>query len=738
MSAAAAAGRGAAPRGALSQALSKLQDAVADLESPPEGIQDLIDKFQPMAAAADRTGELSTSAAWEAGMLLWVLLNEHVVARGDAVFHAANALVHEIKDVCRPDAPATSQLMPVAASLLGLVCSEELDHETQHMAAATLSHLLMMRPCTEALLAASGTPPSIRRLIAKAQRDGDLQGASLLLLAEMARDAEMAKRLASPQTGLAAAAVRLMRSNAAAGGPVDGFDVTLIAPMRLITRLTTHSVPAAARARVWAEDGLAAALAGVLVAVDPADCAGSEVMRGMREDAAFDCLGLMMLLMSEGGAQGFQTTLDAVGARGGAALQRAMALGRGPNQNLALNAMGFVSMLSQRPRGCAALRALPRATVELVAVLRRQEGDGESALALQAYAATALTSVLSAEPVASRIPEALLRAAAAEGSAGSLLGSLARLLAASFDPDGGAPEEARWDLLITATTLLSSMAAVADGERLRTLQRVPRLPELCALALEHFIPKAREDILTRLGALVLLVVGLAAINPRPEAGPSAGGVDADTAAVRAALRASPGLRGSLQLFMRRSQTGPHDPNFTRLSYEPARHSISRLLEVLDGGGAAAPAAAPAAAAAAAAAAAPSVAGRRSAARQPQTACTGGAGSSGAGGSSGGGDSGGASGASGSGASGSGASTSASGSGSVAGADSGQAAAQPRACGSCGKGAADLQPPVVALLRCAGCKAQYYCGEACAKADWSTHRAACKVAQAARKAAQAAA
>jgi hypothetical protein len=60
------------------------------------------------------------------------------------------------------------------------------------------------------------------------------------------------------------------------------------------------------------------------------------------------------------------------------------------------------------------------------------------------------------------------------------------------------------------------------------------------------------------------------------------------------------------------------------------------------------------------------------------------------------------------------------------------AAEPlRVCGGgCGKG-----EPEVRLLRCVGCKAQYYCGDACARAHWPSHRAACKAAARRASAAQ---
>ncbi|GBF94036.1 hypothetical protein Rsub_07304 [Raphidocelis subcapitata] len=273
------------------------------------------------------------------------------------------------------------------------------------------------------------------------------------------------------------------------------------------------------------------------------------------------------------------------------------------------------------------------------------------------------------------------------------------------------------------------MLTTATAAQLRVLQQVPRLAAACVRALHYWLTEASDEEEVAVPYLVILVAGLAGFDvvQLERWGTQPPAATADTAAARAALRGGLGIEGALRRFL--SQQPPDEDG----SIESARWAAKWLLRLPEVNAAAAAAPKPAAAevaaaaatAAAAAAAAMAAAGERAVPQQPQP----GAGSSGSGADGSGSSGSGAGGASGSGAgsaSGSGAgSASGSGAGSVSSAETDL---RPRACGECGKSGAGAP-----LLRCVGCKAQYYCGEACAMAHWPAHRAACKAARAAKAA-----
>jgi hypothetical protein len=485
------------------------------------------------------------------------------------------------------------------------------------------------------------------------------------------------------------------------------------AVLRLLIRITSRKVPAAARAHALATPGLAAAAVDLLMALGSEDWAAakeewqaeSAESKACWEDLESTILMVLSVALWAGEAAS-AAAFDALTSRD--ALSHLLALLRSPNLLRSTGASKCIAALADMEAGCDALFLVPRAASELAAALRRAHADGEEPVFMQLHAASALACLLGHSQGA-RVAAGLACAAMAEGSAGSLLGALAGLLTASM-ASGGGRFEYEWNMLDCTTAVLSHMVAAPKTSVLHllpVLQRAP-LAEVCVRAVRYWLAGASDEQLRVLAILVLIVAGLAGLHPEQ----SSAAASADTAATRAALlREAPGMEGALQLFLawaRRQQ--PKDENTA--AAVPAAKWLLRLPEVK------APTAAsvsqPAAAAAEAAearetaadpaVAAPSAAPSPAAApaaplpvaaslpamQQPRD--------------------------------GSSSSGSSSSSSSGRGCKSEAAAPPPRACGGCGKSESEVR-----LLRCAGCKAQHYCGDACAGAHWPSHRAACKAA-----------
>ena len=245
--------------------------------------------------------------------------------------------------------------------------------------------------------------------------------------------------------------------------------------------------------------------------------------------------------------------------------------------------------------------------------------------------------------------------------------------------------------------------AAGTEEQLRVLRSAPRLAEADVAALQSWLREgSSETVMDAMDFLLCLAVKAGfgvqhTINPDAPPGATA----ADAAPALAVLRGAPGLVEAVLPRLLEWGRGQEEGDYSlKLAFEVAQW-LQLLPKMQTAAAAAAPLPAATAAAAAAAAAAvgadqtvvraltaaaavppPAAAGERAVMQQPGPS----AGSSGSG----------------------------------AG-----AAALLHVCGVCGKSAAEAP-----LLRCVGCKAQYYCGNACALAHWPSHRAACKAARSA--------
>ena len=492
----------------------------------------------------------------------------------------------------------------------------------------------------------------------------------------------------------------------AAGAASRGAALKCQGVLRLLTTLTLPSVGAAARAAVLATLGLVAAVVDLLVALGSQEWAAVreewEAERGasveLWEELERPLLMTLVALIPRGGA-GRDSPLGALTSR--CALPRLVALLRSPNVRIRMGASGCIFMVATTDEGRDALSLVPRAASELAAALRRAHANGEDPSMTQFNAAHALSRLLEHRQSA-RVADGLASAAMAEGSAGPLLGALAGLLTASAA--GGDLLDMDWQMFECASTVAFFMAiGTQQGERqvrLRpVLQRSP-LAQACVRALAHWLPKASDEQMRMVWRPVGLVGILAGFNAQQGATAPADipAVTADTAAARAALREAPGMAGALRRYLAWGQGHLGEINILVMAAAgfllmlpevaaPRAAAASQAAATAAPAGAAAgpasaaPAPAPALAAAAAAAAAPPPAAVSLSVEQQSRD-----GASGDGGCS------------------------------------GEAPAPPRACGGCAR-----SEPEVRLLRCVGCKAQYYCGDACARAHWPSHRAACKAA-----------
>ncbi|GBF94899.1 hypothetical protein Rsub_08142 [Raphidocelis subcapitata] len=697
-------------------------------------------RSQALLDAADgMEGVLEGAAAAAAAELLQPLLNEaFLIAHPDLYRLTVRSVKIVFNSFSSEGLPCI--LGPVGASLLALFLNRQLTQVARSVAAAPLLDLLDRPGCAAALLAAPAAKGAVKALIAVAKHEGaQNQSEAFYMLAQLfGADAAAAERAAS---ALCPLAVERLRSGTAAGAASVATAVALAGPARLLSSVAGLAAPDAVRARAATTPGLAGAVADLLVAL------GSEEWIAAREVLGAPCDGVEVEMLMVLGALMAQTrgahapTFEALTSRG--ALPRVLALLRSPLEPLRRSAAFCIASIASEERGRHALFKAPRAAVELVAVLRRAHADGEDPATIQLSAAIALVEMIR-HSEGPRVAEALARAAAAEGSAGSLLGALAGLVAQSVSGNGC--PKMTWSMCSCAAVLLHRIILFATAEQLRVLRRAP-LAEPCVRALLYWVPQASDGQMAAAGDLVVVVAVLAGFDIWGESdedadpGPLPPPATADTAAARAALQGAPGLEGVLQRCL--DWKLGHDPeDFFATTLVAAANWLLGLPDAKAAATAAAAAAAPAAAgpapvdpaaapapAAAALLAPPLVAGERTAMQQPGPWAGGsgsgahGSSSSGAHGSSGSGAHGssgsGAHDSSGSGAHGGSSGSSASGSGA-------EAAARPRACGGCGN-----STPEAPLLRCVGCKSQYYCGEPCALSHWPSHRAACK---AARKAA----
>ncbi|GBF97136.1 hypothetical protein Rsub_10323 [Raphidocelis subcapitata] len=633
--------------------------------------------------------------------------------------------------------------VPAASSLLDLFFNVQLGVQTRSTAAEALAKLLYVTDCSASLLAAPAAEGAVEALIEAAKHEGDPQqdSACSVLAGLVTADAATAERAASPEAGLLPIAVERIRS-VAADGPQGLVGRSFFGPLRLLWVLAGSAAPDAVRARARAVPGLAGAAAKLLMALAAAERAAeadAQQAACQHEEMATQSLKLLWILMS-GDFFTYAHAFDALTRSG--ALPRVLALLRSPNRTTSGAATRCIASFASEGEGRDALFRAPRAATELTAVLRRAYADGEAPALTQNYAAVALAKLISHSD-GQRVAEALARAAAAEGvaaaegSTGSLLGALAGLIAASVEDTVGSIA-LRWKMCYSGAAIVSEMFFITPTltEQLRALRRAPPLAEACVRALRYWLAAASDEQMGVVVSLVFVVGVLAGFDSeqasRKGAPPPA--ATADTAAVRAALRVAPGLGAALQRFF------DWDQRQRSLGALPAEYAVStakwllRLPEVKAPAAAAAaptpaaaaavPPAAPTAAdpasaaplgalvqapATAAAVPPPAAAGGRSVDAQPLAPEAGSSsrnradGGSGTGRSAGNGN----------------------GGSSAAGSDSdAEAAARPKACGACGKSAAAEAP----LLRCVACKAQYYCGDACALSHWPSHRPACKAAR----------
>ncbi|GBG00634.1 phosphatidylcholine-sterol acyltransferase [Raphidocelis subcapitata] len=705
----AAAAAPAAARERLAAGLRELGAALSRKAQPglaPE-VQELIESWDLRCralldaanSAADGLPGEAAAAAAAAELLQPLLSGAFVSAHPDLFTPTVQAVKSAILLCCSTEASAYI-FGPVAASLLDLFLSEQISWQIRRAAAELLVILLARRDCAAWLLAAPSAASAINTLIAAAKREGKPQqdSAFAVLAALAAADAATAERAGSPEAALLPLAVERIRSITVCR-PYGSMGSCDFGPLRLLRALmSTASTVVCERAQQV--PGLACAVIDLLMVL------GSDEWAAMREELGVMALGQLeseILVVLAGlmasaplNAPAYATLLSSRGA-----LPRVLALLRSPSEQARRAASFCLAEVVGVEAGRDALFNVPRAASELAAALRRAHAEGEDPLTTQCHAACALMRLV-CHSRGRRVAEALVRAAAAEGRGGSLLGALAGLIAASAD-DEAVAIHLRRRMCYGSVAVLNQMLLVGmTAEQLRVVRQAPRLAAACVAAMQYWADAEASDdqmcIVDQLVVTVAVLAGLEQLGRTPGAQPAA--ATADTAAGRAALRRAPGMEGMLRRFL----MSPRPPSEDALmaAAELAAKWLLRLPEVKAAAAAAlTPSAAMAAAAAAptaagpasaaptaaqaqAAAAAPSAAasGRSAAAQQPQPE----AGSSGGGaeGSSGCGS--GASGASGIGA---------------------EPAALPRACGGCGKSAADEAP----LLRCVACKAQWYCGDA---------------------------
>ena len=612
----------------------------------------------------------------------------------------------------------------MGASLLGLFLSERLSQRIRDDAAWELMSTLTRRGCAAAVLAAAGGEGAVDALIAAAKREGDAVhvGNAFLVLGRLAEaDVVVRERAASADAALLPVAVARMRAAAAGAASFDAV-LAFQGPLLLLNKLTMAT---AASARALATPGMAAPAVDLLMALGSEEWAAvkgewtAEKEEWMLSWARMKNDTLMMLTASTlAGKVACAAVFDAVTSRG--ALPRVLELLRSPNKEARTAASVCISELAGLEGGCDALFLVPRAASELTAALRRAHADGDDPSLTQCHAVRALSRLL-CHSQGARVAEGLVRAAMAEGSASSLLGALAGLLTASTD--GGGYLNAKCGMLSCGTAVLIHMVAAARTKQLLlvpVLQRSP-LAEACVHALRYWLAK-KTDGDWQMVAFPFLPFVVATLAGCDDVGPNATvgrmpAATADTAATRAALREAAGIDDRLRRLLAWARRRPHDEVKRTIAatkwllrlpevQAPAAAAVSQALAATGAtvratAGPAAAASTPALAPAAAAAMRPPAAASLSAMQQPR-------GGSSSGGSSGGGSS---------------ASTRSSGSthsNSGGGGCSAVAVVVPRACGGCGK-----SQPEVRLLRCVGCKATDYCGDACARAHWPSHRAACK-------------
>ncbi|GBF94001.1 hypothetical protein Rsub_07269 [Raphidocelis subcapitata] len=668
----------------------------------------------------------AAAAAATAAELLQPLLSGAFVSAHPDLFALTAEAVGSALLLCRSTEASAGCFGPVATSLLDLFLTEQLSWQIRRTAAEPLVTLLAQRDCAACLLAAPSAASAVDALIAAAKRDGEpQQDSAFTVLAALALvDAATAERASSPEAALLPIAVECIRS-IAAHRPQGSMGRSGFGPLQLLWVFGT-AAPDAVRTRARAAPGLAGAIVDLFMAL------GSEEWAAWREELGATCVGLEaeivfvlagLLSSPLSKTPAFAAVLSSPGV-----LPRLLALLRSPFEQARIAASFCISEVAFEEAGCAALFNVPRAASELAAALRRAHLDGEDPVLTQCHAACALMWLIY-HSEGWRVAEALVRAAAAEGSGGSLLGALAGLIAASVDESAGSID-LQWRMCVGGVALLDQMRSVATAEQLRVLRQVPRLAAACVGALEFWLTEDTDQLKSTFAQLLVIVAALAGFNDDQLEGSGAQppAATAETAAARVALRGAPGVEGTLRRLL--SQQPPSED-----AYMEAVLAAEWLLRLPEVKAAAATAPTPAAMAAVAAAAptaadpalaAPMAAqaraqaqalaaavppsaeaGGRSAAAQPPVPAAGSGGGKADDG-SGGGTSSGSSGSSGSGGSGA------------------ASAASPRACAGCGKSAVAEAP----LLRCVGCKAQYYCGDACALAHWPSHRAACKAARSA--------
>ncbi|GBF90251.1 hypothetical protein Rsub_03384 [Raphidocelis subcapitata] len=718
---------------------------------PPE-VQELASSWDVRAravldAAGSAEGGLQGVAATAVAELLQPLLGGAFAAACPELCEAAIKAASTIMSQCCSTEGLPSLFGPVAASLLDLVLNEQLSWQTRNAAAEPLAEL-SQPGCAAALLAAPGAEGAVEALIAAAQREGDGEGdqedIAFAVLASLAEaDDATAERVGSAAAALLPAAAERVRGVAADGPPTDILLPCPFHAVRLLGALTSAASDAV-RLPARAVPGLADAAAGLLMALAAVE---ARALQDVWHHDAIEERSLSVLSNVMGGAPSIcATACDALTSRG--ALPRVVALLRSSSEATRMRASCVLALFVHEEEGTAALLQVPRAASELAAALRRAYAAGEDPAMTQCYAALALSGLLG-HSGGQRVAAGLARAAAAEGSAGSLLGALAGLIVASVaEGSAGSPDlDTRWRMCVGGAAVLNYVLLVSIGtsQQLRLLRQVPRLAEACARALEHWVEiggsDERLEVAAHLAFVLAAVAGLG-VNQTARGNFQPPAPTADTAAARAALRRAPGLAGTLQRFVewhRRQHPEAEPvkkvgvmgamwllrlPEFGGLAAAPPTPAAAAVASAAAAVAAPAPAAAapatsteaglgstPATAAlvqapaTAAAALELAAAGGRSAAAQPLAPEAGSRGSRADVASSSSGDRGGGSSSGGGGGGG------------------GEAAERPRECGACGRSAAE-----VALLRCVGCKARHYCGDACAKADWSAHRAACKAAR----------
>ncbi|GBF97146.1 hypothetical protein Rsub_10333 [Raphidocelis subcapitata] len=583
---------------------------------------------------------------------------------------------------------------PLAFSVLDVFLNEQLDPQTRSAAAELLICVLGVSDCVASLLAAPWPDADgiVGALIAAAKRRGQLQqdNAFAALAALVKADAATAERATSPEAGLLPIAVERIQS-VAADGAKSLAGRSFFGPLRLLWALTS-AAPCRARGRVMVSPGVAGAAADLLMALSAAERAAQadgQQAACQHAEVASQSLAVLSNLMSADRFT-YVRAFDALTRSG--ALPRVLALLRSPSKAVRSAASFCIARFADEEIGRVALFKVPGVASELAGALRRAYEDGDDPTQTQSYAAFVL-SLLLQRSEGRRVGAALARAAAAEGSASSLLGALTGMIEASVPDrgDGAAGHtEAQWTMCYTGVVVLNGIASASTApEQLRALRRVPLLAEACVGALRYWLTADGDHNMSSILNLVFVVSVMAGFDSKQvgRRGAPPAAATADTAAARAELRAAPGLGAALQGFFDRPPAA--NAEFATIAAFPAKWLLS-LPELK----------------------APAAAGGRSAAAQPLVPEAGGSSSS-------------SSRADGSGPSSSGGGGDGGGSGSAAGSSSGaEAAARPRACGECGKSATAEAP----LLRCVGCKAQFYCGEACALRHWPSHRAACKAAR----------